>query len=136
MRTKEQQRRYDKTYRTKHRTQRRNLARRYRAANPALFIIANKKAQCKAVGREFDLTVEDILPLPTHCPVFGIELDYGRKEHVMDNSPSLDRLNSTKGYVRGNVAIISHRANRIKNEGTIEEHELVIAYMKRQLNGV
>jgi len=99
-------------------------------------MIANKRAQCKAADKEFDLAVEDILPLPTHCPVLGIELDYGRKKHVMDNSPSLDRLNSTRGYVKGNVAVISHRANRIKNEGTVEEHESVVAYMKRQLSGI
>jgi len=99
-------------------------------------MLANKRAQCKRNGREFDLTIEDLLPLPTHCPVLGIMLDYGRKKHVMPNSPSIDRLKSDRGYVKGNVAVISHRANTIKNRGTIEEHEMVIAYMKRQLNGV
>ena len=44
---------------------------------------------------------------------------------------SLDCIIPELGYVPGNVAVISRRANTIKNDATIEELELVLAYMKR-----
>jgi hypothetical protein len=64
------------------------------------------------------------------CPVFGLELDWfaeARKE----NSPSFDRVDPKLGYIKGNVQIISARANRIKNDGTAEEHRLIAAYMDK-----
>lgn len=76
----------------------------------------------------FDLEFED-LDWPDVCPVLGIELDYFN-ETMCDNSVSFDRIDSTKGYVKGNVAIISWRANRIKNDGTAEEHKAIYVYLK------
>ena len=37
------------------------------------------------------------------------------------NSPSIDRIDSTKGYVKGNVKIISLRANMMKNVANLQE---------------
>jgi hypothetical protein len=48
-----------------------------------------------------------------------------------DNSPSLDRINPEKGYVRGNIAIISYRANRMKADGTADEHRLIAEWIRR-----
>src|SRR3546814_14524029 len=45
---------------------------------------------------------------------------------------SLDRIDNTKGYVRGNVAVMSYKANRLQNEGTAEEHEIIAAWMRKQ----
>ena len=102
-----------------------------RINNPVKFILNNKRRQCKALGVEFSLDESDVSPLPTVCPVLGIVLNYavtsGRPE---DNSPSIDRLDNSKGYVHGNVRVISNRANRLKGDGTIEEHLKVIVYMK------
>ena len=58
---------------------------------------------------------------PLTCPILGIELDWmaGSRQ---ENSPSFDRLDSSKGYVKGNVIICSWRANRIKNDGSSKEH--------------
>jgi hypothetical protein len=50
----------------------------------------------------------------------------------LDTSPSLDKINPELGYVPGNVAIISYRANRIKNNGTAEEHRLIADWMDAQ----
>jgi len=79
----------------------------------------------------FNLTIEDVA-IPKYCPVLGIEL---RVNHdggqANDNSPSLDRVNPELGYVKGNVNIISKRANTIKSFGTIEEHKKVIDYMEK-----
>ena len=102
-----------------------------RVENPIKYILDTKRRTCKMFEVEFSLDESDICPLPKVCPVLGIVLNYavtsGKPE---DNSPSIDRLDNSKGYVHGNVRVISNRANRLKGDGTIEEHLKVIAYMK------
>jgi hypothetical protein len=64
-----------------------------------------------------------------HCPILGIPLEWScRRENsqfTLSGSPSLDRIDPAKGYVKGNVWIISHKANCIKNNATHEELKLV-----------
>jgi hypothetical protein len=91
----------------------------------------SKKANAYRVGKEFTITFGE-LEWPTHCPVLGIELDYfaeGRQE----NSVSFDCLDSTRGYVSGNVQVMSWRANRIKNDGTAEEHQKISAWLDQNV---
>jgi len=57
---------------------------------------------------------------PKVCPVLGIELDWG-KNGRQPNSPSLDRIDPTKGYIPGNVMMISDLANSMKNNATPEQ---------------
>ncbi len=92
---------------------------------------ANKK------GLSFNLKEEDFLPLPTHCPVLGIRMrlppsrtDPKGKPGGRDNSYSLDRRDNSLGYVNGNVFVISHRANAIKNSATLDEAQKVVRYMR------
>ena len=47
------------------------------------------------------------------------------------SSPSLDRLVPALGYVKGNVQVISWRANKLKGEGTAEDHRLIAEWMER-----
>lgn len=70
--------------------------------------------------------------LPAVCPVLGIPLVYGNEGVRKDNSASIDRLDSSKGYVPGNVHVVCWRANRIKNDSTIEELELIVSYLKNK----
>ena len=65
---------------------------------------------------------------PEYCPVLGIKLDYFASDR-QENSPSFDRTNPKLGYIKGNVKIISWRANRIKNDGTAEEHIQIANYL-------
>jgi len=69
------------------------------------------RKRCLQLKAEFDLDVEDF-DIPTHCPILGIELNYGAR----NNKPSVDRIDSSKGYVKGNIGIISVLANRKKDE--------------------
>lgn len=90
-----------------------------------------KKANAKRNGIEFTILFGDC-EWPTHCPILGIELDYfanGKQE----NSPSMDRINSCFGYIPGNVHVISWRANRIKNDGSPEEHQKIATYLSNLL---
>jgi hypothetical protein len=45
---------------------------------------------------------------------------------------SFDRIDPTKGYIKGNVQIVSQRANRIKSNSTLEEFE-EMAYNWRKI---
>lgn len=82
--------------------------------------------RCRAKGKgvAFNLTKED-LTIPEKCPVLGIPLlsKWGAsdKELAKDNAPSVDRLIPELGYVKGNTAVISVRANRIKTNATKDE---------------
>ena len=74
----------------------------------------------------FNIEIEDVI-IPEECPVLGIPL---KVLSGSDNSPTLDRVDNRLGYIRGNVAVISHRANTIKNSASIEELEKVIKYCR------
>ena len=106
----------------------------WRANNPARRLIQGAAERARNKSLKFDLTQEDI-SIPEFCPVFGMKLiaNSGGKR-TADCSPSIDRIDPSKGYVKGNVCVISHRANTIKNDGTIEEHQKVIDYMKSKLS--
>ncbi len=86
------------------------------------------KCRAQKKGLEFTITYDDFT-IPEFCPVLGIPISYSIPgKH--DGSPSMDRVDNTKGYVPGNVRIISWRANRIKNDGTSEEHLAIARYIK------
>lgn len=86
-----------------------------------------KKYNAQRVGYKWDIDFGDI-KWNTHCPILGIELDYFA-ENTQENSPSFDRIDTNIGYVKGNVQILSWRANRIKNNGTAEEHRKIADYL-------
>jgi len=88
------------------------------------------KNRCKREGIEFNLTPEDI-KWNTHCPVFGTKLSYLKADK--DNSPSIDRTDPNKGYIKGNIVVMSMRANRGKWNLTLDEMKILCYYME-QLN--
>jgi len=98
--------------------------------NPAGRLLALTKYRAGKRGIPFDLTLEDVV-IPTHCPVLGLPLyrnTGGRAQGP--NSPTVDRINPALGYVRGNVRVLSSRANAIKSDATPEELLRVAAYMQ------
>lgn len=82
---------------------------------------------------EFSLAIGGVIP--ESCPVLGIPLRIG-DEKFCANSPSVDRLDSTRPYEAGNVFIISHRANMIKSLGTADDHEAIAKWMREQSEDV
>lgn len=90
-------------------------------------------------GFESTITVAD-LEWPDFCPVLGIRLEYPvrggtNSGPIKDGYPSLDRWDCSKGYVPGNVVVISYRANTLKNNATAEELDAVAAYTRFGLTG-
>jgi hypothetical protein len=92
----------------------------------------NKVRVCKATDQPFNLAFEDI-EWSAFCPVLGIQLDYFPTQKRQDNSPEFDKVIPERGYVKGNVKIISARANRLKDNGTMDEHFQIAWYIQEHL---
>ncbi len=104
---------------------------RWRVQNAARYLFSFARIRSRNSGVPFLITHDDV-SVPSHCPVLGIPLMFrhsGRGQY--DESPTLDRIVPSLGYVAGNVAVISGRANRIKNVGSADEHEAVAAWMRK-----
>lgn len=77
--------------------------------------------RCKKSGREFTITPHDIY-IPDRCPILGIPLkENSGKSGCYPNSPSLDRIDNTKGYTPDNVQVISTRANQMKGSSSVDD---------------
>lgn len=102
---------------------------RYRVTyQPEINIFSRTKSRAKKLNIKFNLTIEDIV-IPKICPVLGIEIipsSNGSKRGPRPNSPSIDRIEPSKGYVKGNIRIISNRANTLKCDATVSELELIL----------
>jgi len=120
-----------KKHANKDRNHTNELKRKNLRKNPVSYILWRTKSKCKKESIPFDLTHADII-VPSHCPILGIPLIIG-DTNSQDGSPSIDRKDPKLGYVRGNIQIISHKANTIKSDATILEIEKVWRYMKQML---
>lgn len=110
----------------------RNRKNRIIEKDPLRYMLKNVKSRAKKDGIEFSITKND-LEWPTHCPVLGMPLIRNSKKGWADDTYSLDRVDNTKGYIPGNVKIISWRANGLKKDASIEELEKILVYMKTHL---
>lgn len=95
----------------------------------ALFVAA--KCRAKEQGIEFSITQEDVI-VPDTCPLLNIPLVRGKKV-VSPGSPSLDRIDSSKGYIPGNVWVISFKANTAKNNLTLAELKALVENLEERL---
>lgn len=77
------------------------------------------RRNAKTRNLEFTISKKDI-EIPNCCPVFGTT--WGEQEYA----PSLDRIDNSKGYIPGNILVVSWRANRIKNDSTLDELKAIV----------
>lgn len=106
------------------------LHRRYHDMHPEFRMLDHAKTRAKKRGVPCTITMADI-KIPQFCPVLGMELKRNRK-HFAGNSPSLDCIIPRLGYVRGNVAVMSIRANRIKSDASLDEIKKVARWLAKQ----
>jgi len=92
---------------------------RSKPENVIKHLVCAAKNRAKKKGLPFDLHYTD-LTLPDVCPVLGIPIIPGSKSSK-SNSPSIDRFVPEKGYVKGNVQVISMLANELKGDDTLEQ---------------
>ena len=98
---------------------------------PQYFLYFEAKKRAKERNIEFDINLQDLF-VPEKCPILDVKLIPNKNgKFAADNSPSIDRKDSSKGYVKGNIQIISFRANNIKGDGTLEEFKLIRDYIKK-----
>ncbi len=91
-------------------------------------LLADIKRRCKNSGEPFDLDISDIV-VPEFCPAIGLRLDWNAGLRA-DNLPSMDKVVPALGYIKGNVRMISFRANRLKNNASLVELQGIISYIK------
>ncbi len=103
--------------------------------NPIPQIKSNAKIRAKSKGVPFNLTtnyLKSIYPKNGICPVFKVKMSGKYEKRMKSNhSPSIDRIIPHKGYVEGNVIIVSDLANRIKTDATLQEISNVIKFYKK-----
>lgn len=87
-------------------------------------ILNRTKSRATKYGIPFDITVEDI-HIPTVCPVFGTSFVEG----CIDTAASVDKIDPNKGYVSGNIQIISNKANRMKSNASTTELRAFAAWI-------
>jgi len=96
-----------------------------------LHMLHGSKNRAKNSGQDHNISVDDIVyawPEDNLCPALKLELKFCEKGFGA-SSPTVDRLDSRLGYVKGNIAVISGRANRLKSDATLDEVKGVLDYM-------
>ena len=77
-------------------------------------LVKDSLKRAKKKGLEHNITYKDILPFPETCPVLGTPLTLDTD--TRSNSPSIDRIDNSKGYTKDNIQIISTYANALKQD--------------------
>lgn len=95
--------------------------------NPKGLLLRRMRASANSRGLECTVTVDDIV-IPKVCPILNIPLEFHKGTHK-NNSISVDRIDTTKGYIPGNIAIISFKANTLKGNMTLSEIDRLYKYV-------
>lgn len=122
----------------------RSYLKRRRREHPALVMWQRARQRSQRLKVPFALP-RDGLIIPSVCPVLGVPLEVG--ERRSECSPSLDRIDPARGYVPGNVRVLSDRANRLKGNrllpqiaalaeigsvGRRQDYRAIAAYLERE----
>lgn len=97
----------------------REQSRKYWRQSWSKYKLSALRNRAKREGMDFDLDESD-LTLPEFCPVFGIPLIISDSK-LSANSPSVDRIDNSRGYVKGNIVVVSHKANSMKRAANLAE---------------
>lgn len=115
-------------YYRRHKGQKAASDKLWRERNVSKILLNSARHRARKFGVEFNLTAADF-DVPEKCPVFGVKLYKGAGK-LTPSSPTLDRIDPKKGYVRGNVAVISHFANALKGKGTAAQHRRIAEWIE------
>lgn len=88
---------------------------------PQKRLIWAAKKRAKEKGLDFNITEDDII-IPEKCPYLKTKFSYNAPRGSDRRTViTLDRIDSSKGYIKGNIEVISHLANTMKSNATQEE---------------
>ena len=112
--------------REKHREWERDYLKRKRQENPEYYLWKGAKKRAKDKQLDFDIEVSDII-IPQFCPLLHIPIIHktGTGKRRPD-SPSLDRIDNSLGYVKGNILVVSWRANFLKSDSEFQELQRLV----------
>lgn len=102
--------------------------------NPEKMMWTGAMARAKKKGIEFTLELKDIV-IPEYCPLSDVRLFKGDRVHHTA-SPSIDRIDPTKGYTKENIWVIAHRANTIKSDATSEEFMIIALNYQKKMDEI
>lgn len=99
--------------------------------NPVDVLFATAKCRAKRNNIEFNIDKSDLI-IPPICPILGITISVS-DDSTRTNSPSVDRIDNSKGYTKGNVRVISYKANTMKQDNTPETLHKFIQYIEGKI---
>ena len=114
-----------KQWRLDHADKMKEHRKKWEHSNPAWIMYHNAKRRASDLNLPFDITYKDIV-IPEVCPILNIQLSNTDRE----TTPSLDRIIPSLGYTKNNIQVISMRANRLKNDGTLAEFQAIVSYLE------
>lgn len=92
------------------------------------------KRRAKKANIPFNITIQDIkdvFPNDWICPALGVKMEVATGKNN-ELSPTLDRIVPDYGYVKGNIMVISYRANGIKSNAVPSEIKSVYDYVVKK----
>lgn len=122
-------------YETKYSNIAKEKSKKKRQEDQRASLLLSCKMSARKKGLEFNITVDDI-QIPEVCPILGIKLTNIQGSGRVWSNASVDRIDSSKGYVVGNVQVISCKANTMKQDATVEELRAFCINMLEQIGGV
>jgi hypothetical protein len=87
--------------------------------SPEAQMWSKARIRARKLGLPFDILPSDVV-IPEMCPLLEIKIQV-QKGTSSGNSPTLDKIIPHLGYVKGNVWVISKKANQIKTNATFLE---------------
>ncbi len=130
--------RYMKTYMSEYRKDERKCE-KIRATSRAWYrknykqaMYNNAKRRAEKYNIEFSIDLDEF-EIPERCPIYGLPLEISNRGYGSPNSPSLDRIDPRRGYVPGNVHVISYRANTHKSDALLQEILLLAEWAKQNM---
>ena len=101
------------------------INRKRKKLNPSESLWYSARRRARSADLSFTISVRDIT-IPSHCPVFGFKLEVGAKNRR--RSPSLDRIDNSRGYEPDNIVVVSNWANELKRDMTLSQMQALLAF--------
>jgi len=105
---------------------------RARLKNPIRMLLSHARHNAKRKGYEYSLSTVDIV-LGNHCPCCGVKFELAGNNHAR-SAPSLDRFDSSKGYIPGNINVICWACNNMKGAATSAQLRMIADWMERVIS--
>ena len=121
----------------KGREYRRKYSKHWAINNPLRTLFSVLQTRSRKRGYEFNLAFEELKELEVSdiCPILGIPISWDKGSgNASDNSISIDRIDPYRGYTKDNVIFVSLRANRIKNNGTLDEFKKIVVFLEHAMD--